>query len=73
MFWLVYQELCTDIISAPGDTLIEAAVLNEGFKLDLYTQKFQSGSVATAGSFVLKPIIEIIYFEFHIVNMMIIT
>jgi hypothetical protein len=71
VLWLVYQELCTGIISALSVTLIEAVLLDEGFKLDLYTRKVQSGSMATRESFVLTFIIEIMYFECHSINLMI--
>jgi hypothetical protein len=41
--------------------LIVAALPSEGYKLDLYTQEFQSGRLATGEAFVLKFIIEIIF------------
>jgi hypothetical protein len=41
--------------------LIEAALLSEGYKLDLYTQEFRNGCLATGEAFVLKIITEIIF------------
>jgi hypothetical protein len=73
VLWLVYQELHTGMLSALSDTLVEAVLLNKGFKLHLYTWKFESGSLATGGYSVLRFIMEITYFERHRINLMIIT